>query len=252
LLGVFAKVVLGQAVKTRLQSQLSRQEAECFHTACLADILETATSFDVPLTLFLQGTEKRGAVRDLRLRLEDAGFPASQWESLSIQPQVGADLGERLENGVAWMLTPTAPQPCLILGSDHPSLPASAIRDGLERLRGNALPDSPSSESGTALAPDLVLGPTPDGGYWGIGCVRPIPGILRQIHWSTPRVLLETQQRAKERGMRVALLQPWSDVDRPEDLEVLARQITRLRSQGETRTARHVERFLRQRGRLLP
>jgi len=249
LLGVFAKVVLGQTVKSRMQRRLDRQEAEELHVACLADTLETAWDLDAPLCLFLQGGESPEAVNDLGARLGKLGFPWERWQRLPTRPQVGEDLGERLENAVSSMVGPEKLRPCLIVGSDHPSLPASALRDGLDRLdEMTARLRASSTLARTADAqasPELLLGPTEDGGYWSIGCVRPIPGLLRGVNWSAASTLEETRERAQRRGLRVELLQPWTDLDVPEDLPGLVRQIATHRARGDARTARHTERLLR-------
>ena len=92
---------------------------------------------------------------------------------------------------------------------------------------------------------DLVLGPAADGGYWAIGVRQPIPGLLRDISWSTDRTLAETEARARRAGLRVAHLASWTDVDRPEDLPVLASQIAALRAAGDLRVARLSEAALR-------
>lgn len=252
-LGVFAKVVLGESVKTRLQRQLSRQEAESFHVASLADTLETTIALGEPLVLFLQGGEREDALEDLGARLMKIGFAWEDWRSLKIQPQRGEDLGERLENAFAWMQAArAAPLPCLIVGSDSPSLPSAALRLGLERLAA-ARQRSPSSKNEEMeRAPDMVLGPTEDGGYWGIGCLHPIPGLLRGIAWSTDSTLEDTRARARLHGLGVELLSRWTDVDVPEDLPILSRQIGELRSRGDARTARHTEALLLRLGLLRP
>jgi len=40
------------------------------------------------------------------------------------------------------------------------------------------------------------------------------------------------------------LLEPWTDVDRPEDLAILASQIAALRARGDAMTARHTAEVL--------
>ncbi|UCE02931.1 MAG: DUF2064 domain-containing protein, partial [Candidatus Latescibacterota bacterium] len=92
---------------------------------------------------------------------------------------------------------------------------------------------------------DLVLGPTSDGGFWGIGLRRPRSGLLRDVAWSSDQTLRDTLERARGECLRVELLHSWTDVDDPEDLEVLATQIEQLRAKGNVHTARHTERALR-------
>jgi len=94
----------------------------------------------------------------------------------------------------------------------------------------------------------MVLGPTADGGYWAIGLHKPVPGLLRDVAWSTSSTLDDTRRRAAAYDLRVELLDPWTDVDEPRDLQTLAQQIADLRRAGDASTARHSEAFLRQLG----
>jgi glycosyltransferase A (GT-A) superfamily protein (DUF2064 family) len=96
--------------------------------------------------------------------------------------------------------------------------------------------------------PDMVLGPTTDGGYWSIGLRHSVPGLLRGIAWSTERTLEDTRRRARQRGLHVELIDEWSDVDHPEDLRKLAQQIEKYRQAGDTQTARHSEEVLQELG----
>jgi hypothetical protein len=124
------------------------------------------------------------------------------------------------------------PAASLILGSDSPSLEAGQVLHGLDLL-------------GTV---DLVLGPAHDGGYYAIGLRRPQPGLLNGIPWSSSRTLAATLEKARHAGLQVATLEPWTDVDRPEDLQVLTEQIARMRAGGDARTATHSESALRDLG----
>jgi glycosyltransferase A (GT-A) superfamily protein (DUF2064 family) len=280
-LGVFAKVVRGQQVKTRLQAALARPEAERFHVSSLADTLETALRVVEAGVLFLQGGEDSGAVADLRRRLEAAGLDPALWSRLRLRTQRGADLGERLEAAFEELGghasgSASERRPAFIIGSDSPSLEAGILGRGLEligirsphnarassgaarsaRYPGEPLSETPPGEVFSVPAPgevrrtehsvpDVVLGPTPDGGYWGIGVRRPTPGLLRGVAWSSSRALGDTVERARSMGLGVRLIETWMDVDRPEDLPTLARQIAACRARGDLLTARHSEAALR-------
>jgi rSAM/selenodomain-associated transferase 1 len=240
LLGVFAKVVRDQRVKTRLQTRLSRQQAEQLYVASLSDVLESCLQVGSQVVLFLQGGDDTGAVADLRRRLEQIGF--NHWDELQVLRQDGLDLGERLDRAFEALCGPgDSARPCLIVGADHPSLEARMIREGLEKL---GTLDGPAERS----TPDVVLGPTRDGGYWGIGARRPLPGLLDGVAWSTERTLQDTLERARLLDLRVELLETGIDIDRPEDLQPLAEQIAVLRADGDSRSGRCCEAFLRQLG----
>ena len=268
MLGVFAKVILGHAVKTRLQSVHSRQEAERFYLASLADSLETALRVVPAPVLFLHHADP-AAVEDLRLRLRQIGFDPAAWDMLQLRFQLEGDLGARLEHAFAAMSgNGPAPRPSLIVGTDSPSLQPHHLEEGLEWLGSNAPsttrrveerssdPRTSSSDQGrdavAAIRPrargsaDLVLGPAADGGFWAIGMRQPQQGLLDGVSWSTERALADTVARARARGLRVELLPTWTDVDRPEDLRTLSAQIVALRRSGDRLTARHSESVLRE------
>jgi len=53
-----------------------------------------------------------------------------------------------------------------------------------------------------------------DGGYYLIGAREPLPGSLfAGIPWSSDAVAAETLRRARDNGLRLALLPTWYDVD---------------------------------------
>jgi rSAM/selenodomain-associated transferase 1 len=226
--GVFGKLPGAESVKSRLQTRLSRTEAEHFYMASLVDTLETASRvLDHPV-LFLPES------RDVRLGAKDAlfaaGLRAETWDRLAVKRQEGEDLGERLERALDFLIAEYGGG--LIIGSDSPSLNAGILRRGLALL----------------ARADLVLGPARDGGYYALGLRQRRPHLLQGIPWSTNRVFAETRGRAEALGLQVALLEPWMDVDRPEDLEALAHQIVALRAAGDAVTARHTARVLAELG----
>ena len=69
---------------------------------------------------------------------------------------------------------------------------------------------------------DVVLGPALDGGYYLMGlrkmALSRFGTLFENIPWSTDNVLSLTLKAAASAGLSVDLLQPLSDIDRPEDL----------------------------------
>jgi hypothetical protein len=128
-------------------------------------------------------------------------------------PQVGADLGERLDHVLTHCLRNGYGQ-AVVMDSDSPSLPLSVLEQAFQKLEN---PDV-----------DLVLGPCEDGGYYLIGLKSPCPALFQEIAWSTSAVTAETLQRAEERGLSVARLPEWYDVDVYEDLQRLAEELRSL------------------------
>src|SRR5262249_39143450 len=69
--------------------------------------------------------------------------------------------------------------------------------------------------------PDVVLGPTEDGGYYLIGVRGAHRELFDGVPWSTSEVLEITLRRAANAGLEAACLPSWFDVDTAEDLERL-------------------------------
>lgn len=188
---LFTKPAIPGRVKTRLIGELSAEEAASLHSAFIDDLVERLRrgSFDLRIAWALDGDGE----------LPEIGLPA--------QRQTGADLGERLFNGLrdcAAEYTAVA-----AIGSDHPDLPVARVEEAFLLVAGGE---------------SLVLGPAEDGGYYLVALRR--DSVRREvfagIDWSTPRVLAQTVERCRAVGIEPVLLDSWADVDRPRDLRRLA------------------------------
>ena len=100
----------------------------------------------------------------------------------------------------------TAEAPLAVISSDTPGLPPGEIAAAAASLAAGA---------------DVVLGPTPDGGYWLIAMAAQHAAPFRDIPWSTEQCLPVTLDRCREASLDVHLGAPWRDVDVPADLEWL-------------------------------
>ena len=162
-------------------------------------------------------------IRDLGDRLGGLGLPVTWafWPPAApfadlvpgqrCVPQVGGDLGERLEAGMAECIA-TLRLPVLAIGTDAPHLDGACLREGAEALAGGA---------------DVVLGPATDGGYYVIGVRAPQPALFRDIVWGSSSVFEVTLQRARAAGLRVHLLPTTFDVDDEAGLEELRALLAR-------------------------
>lgn len=194
---VFAKAAEPGAVKTRLTPHLTPNQAADFHLAALADtvaVARRATRGSVELHV-------AGGTSEELVRLHPA---------LTVRSQEGDDLGARLSHAFAGAFE-RGTRRALIVGSDHPTLAPKLLSGMLETTR-------------TA---DVVWGPSRDGGYYAVAVRRErwpeAEAVLRDIPWSTERVLEVSLERARAAGLSVALAPEWYDVDSPEDLERLRR-----------------------------
>jgi len=131
---------------------------------------------------------------------DHAGHASRVWPSdLPRLSQGAGDLGDRMGR----LLRSLPPGPALIVGADIPGLTAAHIASAFALLGPN----------------DAVLGPAPDGGYWGIGLKRSVPaphGMFAGVRWSTEHARADTA--ASLAGLRVALADTLADVDTAADL----------------------------------
>jgi hypothetical protein len=73
----------------------------------------------------------------------------------------------------------------------------------------------------TRPGPDVVLGPTEDGGYYLIGVRAAHRVLFDAVPWSTSTVLEVTLRQAAAAGLRSVCMPAWFDVDTPDDLRRL-------------------------------
>jgi uncharacterized protein len=138
--------------------------------------------------------------------------------------QRGADLGARMEHAARLGLARA--ERVIIIGSDLPGLPAARLR-----------------EARAALAThDAVLGPSSDGGFYLIGLRACPPGLLSGLAWSVPETRAACAARLVQRGLRLAHVAYFDDVDDIEDLRRVERQI-RAGQMVAPATARALERL---------
>lgn len=197
---VFSKPAVPGEVKTRLVPPLTPDQAAEFHLAALTDVLAIALGVSDEISLDVAGGP--AALRFFRDRYPD----------VTVRNQRGSELGERLRNAFDDTFR-AGPARAVVVGSDHPSLPATHLTRVLEGL----------SET------DVVIGPSEDGGYYAIAIRRtswPAAAVLFQdIPWSTPDVLSTTLARAAAAGLSTQLAPSWYDVDEVGDLERLVRDV---------------------------
>jgi uncharacterized protein len=186
---VFLKPPRPGAVKTRLAAALG-PDAAC---AAYAELLETLLA----RLSALPGVQLCYAPPEAKSEIKPWLRPG--WTAC---PQTGGDLGARLQAAFSDHFKSDA-QRVVIIGSDCPEVTAADIEDAWLALE----------------AHDVVIGPALDGGYWLIGLRAPRPGLFTSMPWSTDRVFTETMCRARDDGLRVAVLRELADVDTIEDWE---------------------------------
>jgi len=198
-LGMFAKYWLPGKVKTRLARTIGAEHASQLYRQFVLTLLERLNGTADKRVLAYSPTDRRS---------EFAEIAPSAW---SLSPQASGDLGERMRAFFETHLVQSSDQVVLI-GSDSPTMPTETIELAFEALR-----DAP-----------VVLGPTPDGGYYLVGAKGAVPPIFRGIDWSTPAVWQQTLDRLAASGCRHAELAPWYDVDDLSDLRAMEVDLSNL------------------------
>ena len=125
-----------------------------------------------------------------------------------LQLQCDGDFGTRLATATRELLNIHAG--AILVNADSPTLPASILRDAVEKTRrGDA----------------IVLSPAFDGGYTLIGLSQMHERLFADIPWSTSRVHELTVERAAEIGVPVLNVPGWYDVDDAESLALLQSEL---------------------------
>ncbi len=211
-LGIFAKVPVAGAVKTRLG--VSPDRAAEIARAFLLDVLDRTHAIAARRVVVFAPAESREEMA----RLVGAG--------VELEAQADGDLGRRLERFIGDRLDAGADR-VVVIGTDSPTLPPEFLSRALEDL----------------AHADLVLGPATDGGYYLVGCRRRLP-IFDGISWSRDTVLAETIDRLDDPRWSVSLLPPWYDVDTPEGWAMMRGHVRAMRRAGVDPGVRRTEELM--------
>ena len=184
---VFAKPPLLGKVKTRLVPEMGAELALDVHREMVDLTLEKVAQLDCSATLWLSESSQEGA-------------SWGQTHSLPVEVQRSGDLGIRMLDAFAKTLAASANKVVLI-GSDCPILSQEDIRDAFSWLDHH----------------DLVIFPCEDGGYGLIGMKQTHVQVFSEISWSTPKVMSETLDRARNSNLSVKCGRVIWDVDYIED-----------------------------------
>ncbi len=187
---LFLKAPEKGRVKTRLASGVGTDMAldlyRLFVETTLARLAPIA-----PVRIAYTPTEKRGLFTDWLKNSHD------------MRPQKGRDLGARMHHCIRQAFADGHTR-VILMGGDIPDLPISRIHDAFEVLK----------RDGTVFVPTL------DGGYCLVGARKGtrLAPIFEKMRWSHEGVMADTLQRGDAHGIGIRLLQPWQDIDRPDDL----------------------------------
>lgn len=212
---VFTRYPQPGRVKTRLIPALGASGAAKLHSVLTERTLATAQQLcrdrRVEVEIRYSDADWRRVYRWLDVRPADGSTDLARaagtlpsGSPVRLRPQSGADLGARMHD--AFVEAHHDGCQAIIIGTDVPGLTITHLGDAIDALAWH----------------DLVIGPATDGGYYLIGLRSPRPDLFADMPWGTDDVLTRTLDRARSSRLDVHLVGQLSDIDRPEDLPLLA------------------------------
>jgi len=219
---VFAREPAIGRTKTRLACRIGARNAAALTEAFNCDALAKVCQLRLPIVL--AGSAASPVHTNRYFRLLARRFAAT------LVDQGQGHLGQRM----ARVMAPFVSSGVVLIGTDIPSLPTSAIQQAVSLLDRNS----------------VVLGPTLDGGYYLVGVNGNLPDMFRAVRWGGPRVLRETVARLARFGIQPAYAPTWYDVDTWDDLLLLSEHLRRM-DRSETARCPATAKVLMQLG-LLP
>lgn len=189
LLMIFAKPPVPGRVKTRLAKDLGEQAATDIYRKLLNHTAKVVNRVDCRKQLWLTNPA-------------ESGSELPEFAESDTLIQKGRNLGERISYAFRQAFE-SGNDRVVIIGSDCPDITVKLIEDAFQAL----------DES------DLVIGPGEDGGYWLLGMKEYRPELFREVAWSTPAVLAQTEKIADRLGLHVDKLKMLNDIDTISDLE---------------------------------
>lgn len=184
---IFIKNPLLGKVKSRLAKTLGQEKALAVYKKLLEKT--KCETLKLPIDKYLFYSEEI---------LED-DWPI---ESFHKELQIGTSLGERMQNAFK-LLFEKGYNKVMIIGSDCYDITNQIIYSSAQDLADH----------------DIVIGPANDGGYYLLGANEFFPELFQNIKWSTPLVLSQTLEAAKNRNLKFKLKEELVDLDTFEDLK---------------------------------
>lgn len=204
---------LGAAGAARLQRRMSEEAlavARRFRAATRAGD-EIDTTIRVCFTGASAAAFRAWLGDDLEYQRQaegDLGRKMSHAFDLAFRPRLANQSCDGLECGIPLheRRTGNETEMALVVGADLPGLTTGLLEEAVERLKTHG----------------AVLGPAADGGYYLLGIKEPQPELFRNINWGTDRVAEQTLVAAASLGLPCSQLPPLTDIDRPEDIAMIA------------------------------
>lgn len=152
---------------------------------CLAEVLAAGRSCGLDLVV----------ATDTRLDLPD---------DVESREQCGSGFAARLASALAAVEEPRPDKPLILVGADLPGFSSAHLEAALDHLRRD--PEA------------VVVGPSPDGGFYLLATGRPLAPLLGRIDWCRETTRAQLLERLAAAGREVHMLPLLADLDRPSDL----------------------------------
>ena len=178
--------------KTRLMPHLSPEQCAKLHFCFLYDLWDMTKKLKDTVDIYLTYSDEGD------LDVLTPHIPPF----VSIFPQVGQTLGDKMNNAIENLLK-KGYDAVILTGCDIPSMTVSIIENGFRALEHE----------------DIVIAPTKDGGYYLIGCKDSIKEIFSpHISWGEKSVFTQTTQLVQALQKSVYTLPELDDIDTLDDI----------------------------------
>src|SRR6266404_4834693 len=220
---VFCREPIPHLTKTRLIGNLTPDGVARLAAAFIVDGLGKAVSVRASQVI-IAASAPEGAANSKYFRRLARRFDAT------LIDQGRGSLGARMSRA----LESFAQSGALLIGTDTPSLLAPLLEKSIAAL----------ARSRVVIAPSL------DGGYYGVGVRGAIPPIFTAIRWGSGNVLDATIRRLDRARIHYVLGPAWYDVDRWSDVMLLAahRRIRRAQDRASASPCPATEAVLKRLG----
>jgi len=192
---VFTKYPQPGLVKTRLIPFLGNEKSALLHRKMTERTIQTAKAF----------TQKEGICLRIFYTGGSEDLMRDWLGEMDFVKQKGEDIGEKMAKALNLCLS-RSDSNVVLIGTDCPGLRQDILHNAFLKLENN----------------DLVLGPAADGGYYLVGVRKKVDFLFGNISWGTDKVFSETEERALENKVKMGKVETLHDVDRPDDLPMLA------------------------------
>lgn len=195
---IMTKVPQAGEVKTRLQPFLSAEQSAEISVCFLQDAEQKAKTVAQNLVIAFSPSENQNLLTDIL-----------QSEPILVG-QIGKNLGERMFHAFEFAFSRES-DAVVMIGTDSPTMPSEFINLAFDFLQTEA---------------DVVLGETEDGGFYLIGLRKSEKRIFANVEWSSPKTFEQTKRNIERLNLSLGELPGFYDVDKPEDLRRLKRELT--------------------------